>query len=423
MEQPEGRAAPTPPAAATTTSGGPVRLTLGTGVAAGGDGIGRLGDGRVVFVEGGLPGETVAAEVVEVHRDYARARVADVVAASPDRVAPPCPSRLLGCGGCGWQHVAADAQVRLKEAIVADALRRAGGVQQSVPMRSVRLPAGGYRTTVHLAVGRDGRPAYRLGRSQATVAPSSCLVAHPSLEELIVGSRLPGVRRVTLRVGVAGGERLAVVDRRPAAPVTLPAGASLIGPRGRGFVHEDAGGRRWRVGAASFFQAGPAAAGPLAASVLAALGDGPVGYVVDLYAGVGLLGGVAASRLGSSLLAVERSPSAVADARHNLADLDARIVASEVGRWRPEVVRGLARGTAAADAVIADPARPGLGRPGVGAVSATGAGVLALVSCDPASLGRDARLLAGDGWRLASVTLVDAFPQTPHVECVSRFER
>ncbi|MHB1931017.1 MAG: class I SAM-dependent RNA methyltransferase, partial [Acidimicrobiales bacterium] len=78
---------------------------------------------------------------------------------------------------------------------------------------------------------------------------------------------------------------------------------------------------------------------------------------------------------------------------------------------------------APAAAVVADPARPGLGRPGVAAVSATGAGVLVLVSCDPASLGRDAGLLAAGGWRLTSLTLVDAFPHTPHVECVSRFER
>ncbi|MST33911.1 hypothetical protein GHK86_14435, partial [Acidimicrobiaceae bacterium USS-CC1] len=74
-------------------------------------------------------------------------------------------------------------------------------------------------------------------------------------------------------------------------------------------------------------------------------------------------------------------------------------------------------------AVIADPARPGLGRPGVAAVDGTGAAVLVLVSCDPASLGRDAGLLTAGGWALEAVTVVDAFPHTPHIECVSRFVR
>ena len=96
----------------------------------------------------------------------------------------------------------------------------------------------------------------------------------------------------------------------------------------------------------------------------------------------------------------------------NLADLDATVVASEVGRRRPR----------AADVVVADPARPGLGRPGVGFVAPTGASRLVLVSCDPASLARDTALLARAGYHLASVALVDAFPHTFHVETVSRFD-
>jgi len=128
---------------------------------------------------------------------------------------------------------------------------------------------------------------------------------------------------------------------------------------------------------------------------------------------VGLLGGSVAARRGARLVAVERSAVAAGDARHNLADLDAEVVAAEVGAWdaRP------------AAAVVADPARPGLGRPGVAAAGGTGAGVLVLVSCDPASLGRDAGLLTSAGWRLESLAVLDVFPHTPHVECVSRFTR
>lgn len=131
------------------------------------------------------------------------------------------------------------------------------------------------------------------------------------------------------------------------------------------------------------------------------------------YAGVGLSASVLGAARGVRVVAVESEPAAVADARVNLADVDAEVVASEVGRWDP--VR--------ADVVVADPARSGLGRPGVAAVAATGAPRLVLVSCDPASLARDTTLLAAAGYRLAAVTLVDAFPDTFHVETVSRFDR
>jgi 23S rRNA (uracil1939-C5)-methyltransferase len=136
--------------------------------------------------------------------------------------------------------------------------------------------------------------------------------------------------------------------------------------------------------------------------------------VVDLYSGVGLFAGLLGERTGSRVVAVESNGSAVADARINLADLDgARIVRSDVRRWRPS----------AADVVVADPSRHGLGAGVVARIGATEAGALALVSCDPGALGRDAGLLAADGWRLLSVRLVDLFPHSAHVEVVTGWFR
>ncbi|MDQ3757116.1 MAG: TRAM domain-containing protein, partial [Actinomycetota bacterium] len=97
------------------------------GVAAGGDALARDDDGRVVFVEGALPGETVTAEVFESKRDYARARVVEVLSPSPGRVAAPCAGVAAGCGGCQWQHVDYPAQLRIKQTVVAYQLRRVGG--------------------------------------------------------------------------------------------------------------------------------------------------------------------------------------------------------------------------------------------------------------------------------------------------------
>jgi 23S rRNA (uracil1939-C5)-methyltransferase len=405
-------------------------LDLGERVAAGGDGIGRLPDGRVVFVEGALPRESVIAEVTDVRRDFARARLTRVEVASPWRVLAPCPHRRRGCGGCPWQEVAPDGAIELKEAIVLDAIRRIARSEPDEVLPTVRLATSGYRTTVHLAVDGDGRPGYRRRHEHAAFAVDSCLVAHPRIDELLAEARFPGHQAVSLRVGIAGGERLAVLAR-PAPPSSgrdssgrdssgrdrprLPPDVRVVGPGANAVVHELVADRIWRVSARAFFQAGPAAADALVAAVDAAVGAalGTGGTLVDAYAGVGILGGVVAHRRGARLVAVEQHRGAVADARVNLADLDALVIPGEVGRWAPVT----------ADVVIADPARTGLGRPGVTTLSRTGSRRLVLVSCDPASLGRDTALLAAEGYRLTTLQVVDAFAHTTHVEVVSRFDR
>ena len=137
--------------------------------------------------------------------------------------------------------------------------------------------------------------------------------------------------------------------------------------------------------------------------------------VVDAYAGVGMFA-VCATDPATRVIAIETSRSALGDAAHNLADRDAEIVRGEVGGWRVAA-------DADVDVVIADPARSGLGKPGVNALARTDAPVLVLVSCDPASLGRDARLLADAGYRHERSAVVDTFPHTTHVEVVTRFVR
>jgi 23S rRNA (uracil1939-C5)-methyltransferase len=196
----------------------------------------------------------------------------------------------------------------------------------------------------------------------------------------------------------------------------LLVGADELAAGHRTWIHEDVSGRRWRISAESFFQGRPDGAEALVEAVLAALGDAvrPGAIVADLYSGVGLFAGVLGDRTGGRVVAVESNRSAVADARINLADLDgARIVRSDVRRWGPS----------AADVVVADPARQGLGAEVVPRIADTGASALALVSCDPGALGRDAGLLAAAGWELTSVRLVDLFPHTAHVEVVTGWIR
>lgn len=384
-----------------------------TRIVAGGDGLARDSDGRVVFVRGGLPGEEVRALVEERRKDFSRATAVEIIRPSALRVAPPCPLVEAGCGGCDWQHVAHGGQRRLKADVVADALRRQARLEVEVGI-GPDLPADGHRTTVR-GISANGRFSFRERGTHDPVPAGPCLVAHPLVEELMHEGRFPD-GEVVLRAGARTGERLVVVhgsgegtlvpgDVRVVTDAELRSGT-------RAWFHEDAAGRRWRISARSFFQARPDGAEALVELVREGLGDTPAGsHLVDLYGGVGLFAG-ALGHVGHVTM-VESAASSVADARVNLADLDVRTIKSDVARWRP----------AAADAVVADPPRAGLGKAGVQAVIGTRAARLVLVSCDPASLGRDAKLLVAAGYELTGSTLVDLFPHTSHVEVVSTFDR
>jgi 23S rRNA (uracil1939-C5)-methyltransferase len=383
---------------------------------AGGDALARDDDGRVVFVRGALPGETVAVEVTAAKKDWARADVVDVVEPSPDRVVPPCPSRRAGCGGCGWQHLSVGAQRAARLAIVSDALRRIGGVGEAEVLDGGGIDPEGYRTTVRVAAGPDGRAGFRAERSHEVVPAPACLIAHPRLAELLPRLRLDPEVEVTLRTSVATGELNARWGGGDAdgpgvdgLPEGTPTGAAAA-------IREEVAGQRLRVSIGSFFQSGRRAA-ELLVEVVRRNAPELTGarLVVDAYAGVGVLA-VCAADPATRVIAIETSRSAVADAQHNLAGREAEIVRGEVGGWRLAA-------DAVVDVVIADPARSGLGKPGVGALTRTGVPVVVLVSCDPASLGRDAKLLAAAGYRHERTEVVDTFPHTTHVEAVSRFVR
>jgi 23S rRNA (uracil1939-C5)-methyltransferase len=140
--------------------------------------------------------------------------------------------------------------------------------------------------------------------------------------------------------------------------------------------------------------------------------------LVDAYSGVGLFAGALldgrrSDSTGWRVVTAESAPSSVADARVNLADLDARIIATPVERLRAP----------RADLVVADPSRAGLGKAAAEVIASTGAARVVLVSCDPAAAGRDLALLVGRGYRPVEAVLVDLFPHTHHTEVVTRFDR
>lgn len=386
-------------------------------MAVGGEAIAREASGRVVFVADAAPGETVLVALTEEKRSFARGRVVEVLSGSADRVTPPCPHVADGCGGCDWQHLTVAAQRRLRREQVAEVLSRQAGLAGPVVEPGIALAAERLRTTVRGTSSPGGRFAFRRRRSHEPVTVDSCLVAHPLVEEVIAEGRFGDAADITIRVGARTGERLVLVGPT-AADVVVPDDVRVVGTDElkagrRAWFHEEAAGRSWRISAGSFFQASPEGAEALVGEVTAMVERlaPDAERLVDLCCGVGLFAGTVGASL--STVGVERSSSAVADARHNLADLDVRLVRTALARWRP----------GAADVVIADPARAGLAKEGVAAVTGTGAALLVLISCDPASLGRDAALLAGAGYHHVSSTVLDLFGHTGQTEVVSAFAR
>ena len=389
-------------------------------MAAGGSAVAHDAEGRVVFVEGAIPGERVSAQISEEKKSFSRAAVTEVLHTSPHRRTPPCRYVAEGCGGCDWQHITPSHQLALRQQVVEGALGRLGGASKPVVEPGPELPSEAYRTTVRCLVV-DGRAAYRRRGSHEGVVIDDCLIAHPLISELIAEGRFADAREVTLRVGARTGERL-VIAHPTAHGVSVPDGVRVVGTddlkRGRrAWYHEDVAGRSWRISATSFFQDRPDGAEALIdrAAQLIARHAPDAGHLVDLCSGVGLFAGTLGQ--GRRVTAVERHRSALADARVNLAADDVKLVGSSFERWRPT------KGDSAADVVLADPARSGLGRKGVAVVAATGAPLVLLVSCDPASLGRDAGLLGDVGYRSLGSSLVDLFPQTSHVETMTGFIR
>lgn len=377
-------------------------------MATGGEGIARRSTGNEGDTAVGQPGDRALVELESRKNRFARGRVIEVLEAGADRVPLTCDHAVVECGGCDWLHLTGDGQRRAKVELVGEQLVRLAGLVDPVVDHHPDPP--GKRTSARCVV-TDGRAGFRRRRSSTGFAATSCQAAHPLLEELIVEGRYGTASEVVLRVAPTTGQRCAIVDRDPSGVRVPPDVAVGVGRHADVAITHRVADRDWRVSAGAFFQTSDRGAETLVAAVGAALA-GSAGPIVDLYAGVGLLGGANAERDRLDTV-VESNRIACADARHNL-DEPARVVAARVERWRPDRSFG---------AVVADPARAGLRDEGVTVVDACGGDRLVLVSCDPASLGRDASLLAALGWRHHGSVVVDMFADTSSIEVVSRFDR
>jgi tRNA/tmRNA/rRNA uracil-C5-methylase (TrmA/RlmC/RlmD family) len=219
------------------------------------------------------------------------------------------------------------------------------------------------------------------------------------------------------------GGRLPLVELdRPVSVQRVDEHGGLHRVHGRAFVRERAAGRTWRVTGGGFWQIHPAAADLLVEAVLDGLEPRPGDNALDLYCGVGLFAGALADRIGpaTAILGIESSKQAVADARHNLADLiedgRVRIECDKVERLLPRT------GITSTDLIVLDPPRSGAGRETVRHLAGLGPRRIAYVACDPAALARDLGFFAEAGYRSRSLRAFDLFPMTHHLECVAVLE-
>jgi tRNA/tmRNA/rRNA uracil-C5-methylase (TrmA/RlmC/RlmD family) len=413
----------------------PIAATV-DGFTHGGEGVVRV-EGKAVFVPGALPGETVRVEVVDDRKRWARARLLEVLEASPWRVAADDAQRHA-CGGCDLQHVDPAGQLALKTRVVREQLERVGRLTDP-PVEDARAvgPATGYRTTTRLHADAQGRFGTYLPGSHEVVPLERCPALSPAVVAHLGSLAGTGAAEATVRAHAATGTA-AIVLRPGPGPLELPAGeadvlleqpdGSLVAMRGDGQLAEEVAGRTYRFDAGTFFQVNTAGAEALVAAVLDAGTDGgdlDGALVWDLYAGVGLFSLPLAAG-GAEVVAVEGHAAATAWLERNARDADLpapiEVRTGAVERF----TRGVRRGDDAVDPpdlVVLDPPRVGAGTDVVDDLAALAVPVVVYVACDPAALARDAAALAAAGYHLRHARPLDLFPLTHHVETVATFVR
>ena len=380
------------------------RLTVDIGpVAHGGHFVARH-EGRVLFVRHGLTGEKCLVEITQVTSKLCRADVVEVLVASPHRVKAPCAfARPDGCGGCDFQHVEIDHQRELKRAIIREQFSRLGKIEIDLDVIGVE-PSNGlhWRTRMDFAIGASGKPGLYSSRSKDVVEIDQCLIAVDAMANPAFFDRIwKGDDRLEVAVSSAGEMNVSRGGRSISGPTQL---------------HESVNGFDYEISPNSFWQSHIAAPATLMKRVMDLLALRVGDHVCDLYGGVGLFTAPMAEDVGlaGKVHLIESSYRAIQDAAKIFKD-EKQV---EIHEGRVEQKLPLIRKI---DVILLDPPRTGAGESVIKAMVKAKPRTIVYVSCDPASLARDARLLEDSGYLMDHIVAFDLFPMTQHVETVARF--
>ncbi len=433
-----------------------------------GEGVGRV-QGFTVFVEGALPGEEVLVHLLKVKKHFGFGKIVEILKPSENRVAPPCP--VFGhCGGCSLQHLDYPAQLEYKQNKVQEHLRRIGGLKDVdvPPVLGMENPWR-YRNKAQFPVGRLGSAGavgcgFYKRRSHQLVAVSDCALQQPGVQDVLktVQAFLAEnaiapydeethqglVRHVLVKNGFASGEMMVclvingntlpksqqLVDKLSILPhmasicinINKTKGNVILGDKtqvlwGKPYIEDAIGHLRFQISAESFFQVNPVQTKVLYDTLVKLAGLTPTDVVVEAYAGIGAISLFIAGHV-QQVVAIESLAQAVEDAKENAAINGIDNVTFITGMAEEEVPRLFAEGDLAPQAVIVDPPRKGCDPALLEAIAAARPAKVVYVSCNPASLARDAQILGEKGYRVTAIQPVDCFPMTPHVETVMVFE-
>ncbi|MFN2150972.1 MAG: class I SAM-dependent RNA methyltransferase [Anaerolineales bacterium] len=421
----------------------------------GGDAMGRLPSGRAVFVPFGLPGERVRIRLVEEKKNFARGELLEVLEPSPERILPKCKhffsplhdipgvenglgrrvepvETMKGCGGCHYQNLPYEAQLRAKTEILRYQLQRIGKIKDPPIQPMVACPnLWNYRNHVQFHLTREGKLGYvsplPMGEGVGVRAVTECHLPEPSINELwpqLEFEPEPPFERVSLRAGVDNDLMLILESEELEAPeLELEAGISVVHlteedalvMAGEDHLLMQVLDRKFHVSAGSFFQVNTVMAEKMVQHLLGRL-PLPAKTLLDVYCGVGLFSAFLAPKC-ERLIGIESSPSACEDFAINLDEFSHvelyEGIAEEIVPYL-EVEQSI---------VLVDPPRAGIDKRTLDGIRALAPGIIAYVSCDPSTLARDAARLIAGGYRLVDVTPFDMFPQTYHIESISLFER
>jgi 23S rRNA (uracil1939-C5)-methyltransferase len=423
----------------------------------GGEGLAHH-DGSTVFVPFVLPAERVAVEAVEQKKKFVRGRVERILQAAPERVAARCPHFGI-CGGCDYQHIPYEAQLKFKADILRETLRRIGKIEWAGEITTHGSPPWAYRNRaqwkvrplensgdeVASEVGGDGGGKLGIGyfraNSTALCAVEDCSIISPlllktllSLRAALAAGALPrGLREIEAFVDATDTKLLLTAtfagfpsraaEHAETFRKAVPEIASLLfhDPShdrmelyGPGFVEYAAGGISYRVGHFSFFQVNRFLVEELAREVAEREEGGNL--AIDLFAGVGLFSIPLAKRF-ARVLAVESNPAAARDLETNMRGQGSIEVRSA------EVEQFLKRNKERPDLVVLDPPRAGLTPESVERLGRLRPERITYVSCEPPTLARDLVLFGKAGYDCTEVHLFDLFPQTFHMETVVRLRK
>jgi 23S rRNA (uracil1939-C5)-methyltransferase len=397
-----------------------------TAMTYGGDALGRLEDGRAVFVPFCLPGERVRIQIVEEREHFARGSLLEVLSPAPQRVGARCP-HFGKCGGCHYQHVAYADQLVLKAGILRDQLVRIGRLQDPpvAPMVASDQPWN-YRNQIQFHLTNEGKLGF-VGTARETLVIKECHLPEASINALwpqLAISPDANVERVSLRAGTDAGLMLVLYSDTSTLPeieteatlsVAHVCAEDVLVQAGDDHILLEVMGRDFRVSPTSFFQVNLSVAAMMIQEVLEYMPQS-ADTLVDAYCGVGLFSAFLASRC-RRLIGIEASAAACDDFAANLDEFE------NVELYEGAVEDVLPGLDIRPEAVVVDPPRTGLERQALDAITRMAPRLLVYVSCDPATLARDAGRLVNGGYRLDAVIPFDMFPQTYHIESIAVFKR